>query len=202
MTRRPDSVERLLAALTRLPGFGPKAAERILFHLLKRPKDEVRTLAQLIHDLPEIFVRCVRCGNYDTRTPCVICADRRRDQTLLCVVAEVPDIRAIEKTGEFRGVYHVLHGLLNPIEGVTPDRLNLASLVKRVGGDREPIREIVLALNPNVEGEATALYLRKALRPFAVRVTKLARGLPLGAELEYADEMTLGDAIRGRREMT
>ncbi len=201
MTKRPAIMEQVLAALTRLPGVGPKSAERMLFALLKQPRERLRAFARALEQLPDAVVRCSRCGTIDGQSPCSLCSDRRRDQGLLCIVAEATDIRAIEKTGQFHGLYHVLQGLLNPIEGVTPDQLSVPALLRRLSGGKEHVREIILALNPNVEGETTSLYLRKALKRFPVRVSKLARGLPLGGELEYADEITLGDAILGRRDL-
>lgn len=199
MTSHPDPLRRLREALTALPGIGPKAADRILLALLRWPKERVRVLGRALAALPEAVSRCERCARYDAANPCAICRDRRRDATVLCVVAQASDVEAIEKSEEFHGLFHVLHGQLDPVEGVTPDQLNLASLLRRL--DREPVREVILALNPTVEGETTALYLAKALKGRGLRLTKLARGLPLGAELEYADEVTLADALRGRREV-
>lgn len=201
MTKHPDPLAHLKQQLATLPGIGPKAAERIVDSLLRRPVSDVRTLGQTLSALPESIRRCQRCGNTDSQSPCSICVDAKRDATVLCVVAEPADIRAIEKTGEYHGRYHVLQGLLNPLEGVTPEDLAVAPLLKRLQHDDRAVHEVILALDPTVEGEATSLYLQKALARLAKKVTKLARGLPLGAELEYADEMTLGDAIRGRREL-
>lgn len=167
--------------------------------LLRWPKERVHAFGRALAALPEAVARCERCGRYDAASPCALCRDRRRDATIVCVVAQAPDVEAIEKSGEYRGLYHVLHGLLNPVEGVTPDQLNLPSLLHRL--TKEPIREVILALNPTVEGETTALYLAKTLKGRGLRLTKLARGLPLGAELEYADEVTLADALKGRRDV-
>lgn len=199
MTSRPDPLARLRAALTALPGIGPKAAERILLTLLRLPKERVRAFGRAIAELPESVVRCGRCGRYDASSPCTLCRDRHRDPSVLCVVAQPSDVEAIEKTGEFHGLYHVLHGLLNAVEGVAPQDLAVAALLERM--KHEPVREVILALNPTVDGETTSLYLVKALKDAKVRLTKLARGLPLGAELEYADELTLADALRGRRDV-
>ncbi|MBI3115680.1 MAG: recombination protein RecR [Candidatus Kerfeldbacteria bacterium] len=200
MSSRPAALEKLIAEFTKLPGIGPKAAERMVFHLLARPPEATDELTKAIAALREQIVRCSVCGTFDTQSPCATCSDRDRDATIICVVAEPSDIRAIEKTGEFKGRYHVLHGLLNPVEGITADDLSIQPLLDRVANDG--VREVILALNPTVEGEATALYLKKALLPGRGRVTKLARGLPVGAEVDYADEITLGDALKGRREMS
>lgn len=200
MTRRPKIIDSVIASFARLPGIGLKSAERIVFFLLKQSPQAVNQFASLLRELPKSIIRCQRCGTFDAKSPCAICADRSRDQSLICVVAEPSDISAIEKTGQYRGLYHVLHGLLNPIEGVTPDTLSLTPLLRRLKSETG-LREVILAFNTNVEGEATSLYLRKTFQPFAVRVSKLARGLPVGGELEYADEITLGDAIKGRRLM-
>lgn len=200
MTPASPLIDRLIETLAELPGIGPKAAERIVYHLLTQPS-RLRQLGALLRTLPESIRRCEQCGTFDIQSPCRICADARRDRALLCIVAHPTDLRAIEKTNEYRGIYHVLHGLLNPIEGVTPQDIAVAALLKRFGSGRQAFREVVLALNPTVEGETTSLYIAKALKPHKVRVTKLARGLPLGGELEFADEMTLGDAIRGRRDV-
>ncbi len=198
MTRRPKIVDSIIATFARLPGIGLKSAERIVFFLLKQPPKSVDQFAALLQALPKSIVRCGRCGTFDTKSPCPLCADRTRDQGTICVVAEPSDITAIEKTGQYHGLYHVLHGLLNPIEGVTPDALAIAPLLNRLKNETVT-KEVILALNQNVEGEATSLFLRKSLRPYPVRVSKLARGLPVGGELEYADEITLGDAIKGRQ---
>jgi len=192
-------VSRLIDALQRLPGIGPKTAQRLTFHLLKRSAEEVRDLADAIADLKARVVHCSRCFNVTDEDPCRICADPARDAGLLCVVEEPNDLLAMERTGEYRGRYHVLLGALSPLEGVGPDELKVRELLQRLEADR--VHEVILATNPNVEGDATAIYLAKLLRPLGVRVTRIARGLPVGGDLEYADEVTLARALEGRKEM-
>jgi len=196
---QPPAVSRLIDALQRLPGIGPKTAQRLTFHLLKRSAEEVRDLADAIADLKARVVHCSRCFNVTDEDPCRICADPARDAGLLCVVEEPNDLLAMERTGEYRGRYHVLLGALSPLEGVGPDELKVRELLQRLEADR--VHEVILATNPNVEGDATAIYLAKLLRPLGVRVTRIARGLPVGGDLEYADEVTLARALEGRKEM-
>jgi recombination protein RecR len=195
----PEPVARLIDALQRLPGIGPKTAQRLTFFLLKRPTDEVRELADSLVAVKERIVSCSACFNVTDQDPCRICADPARDGRLLCVVEEPNDLLAMERTGEYRGLYHVLMGALSPLEGVGPDDLKVRELLARLeaGG----AAEVILATNPNVEGEATALYLAKLLRPLGVRITRIARGLPVGGDLEYADQVTLSKALEGRREV-
>lgn len=195
----PEPVARLIEALQRLPGIGPKTAQRLTFFLLKRPLDEVRDLSESLMAVKERIVSCGRCFNVTDEDPCRICADPRRDDRMLCVVEEPNDLLAMERTGEFRGRYHVLLGALSPLDGIGPDDIKVRELLARLeaGG----IAEVILATNPNVEGEATALYLAKLLRPLGVRVTRIARGLPVGGDLEYADQVTLTKALEGRREI-
>jgi recombination protein RecR len=195
----PPSVGRLIEAFQRLPGIGPKTAQRLTFHLLKQPASAVRELAEALTDLKARVIHCTRCFNVTDVDPCRICADPARDPGLLCVVEEPNDLMAMERTGEYRGRYHVLLGALSPLDGIGPDELKVRELLARLEADR--VREIILATNPNVEGDATAIYLAKLLRPLGVRVTRIARGLPVGGDLEYADEVTLGQALEGRREM-
>ena len=199
MAYQPPAVSRLIDALQRLPGIGPKTAQRLTFHLLKRSAEEVRDLADAIADLKARVVHCSRCFNVTDEDPCRICADPARDAGLLCVVEEPNDLLAMERTGEYRGRYHVLLGALSPLEGVGPDELKVRELLQRLEADR--VHEVILATNPNVEGDATAIYLAKLLRPLGVRVTRIARGLPVGGDLEYADEVTLARALEGRKEM-
>ena len=200
MAYYPEPVARLIEALQRLPGIGPKTAQRLTFFLLKRPSEEVRELAESLVAVKERIVSCQTCFNVTDEDPCRICADPARDGRLLCVVEEPNDLLAMERTGEFRGRYHVLQGALSPLEGIGPDDLRVRELLARLdeGG---PTTEIILATNPNVEGEATALYLAKLLRPLGLRITRIARGLPVGGDLEYADQVTLSKALEGRREM-
>lgn len=199
MNYHPPSVGRLVEALQRLPGIGPKTAQRLTFHLLKQSEVAVRELAEALIDLKARVVHCSRCFNVTDQDPCRICADPARDVGLLCVVEEPNDLLAMERTGEYRGGYHVLLGALSPLEGIGPDELKVRELLTRLEADQ--VREVILATNPNVEGDATAIYLAKLLRPLGVRVTRIARGLPVGGDLEYADEVTLTRALEGRREM-
>jgi recombination protein RecR len=195
----PEPVARLIEALQRLPGIGPKTAQRLTFFLLKRPGDEVRELAEALVAVKERIVSCRRCFNVTDEDPCRLCADPARDPGLLCVVEEPNDLLAMERTGEFRGRYHVLLGALSPLDGIGPEDLKVRELLARL--EAGETREVILATNPNVEGEATALYLAKLIRPLGVRVTRIARGLPVGGDLEYADQVTLSKALEGRREV-
>jgi recombination protein RecR len=192
------AVENLVAQLTRLPGIGTRTAQRLAFHLLRAPKDEAGALAGAIADVKERVRFCSECGNLTEDEVCGICRDQRRDRTVICVVEQPVDLFSLERTHEFRGLYHVLGGALSPIDGVEPGDLRIDELVQRV--ERNGVAEVVLATNPNMTGEATAAYLADKLRG-RVRVTRLASGLPVGGDLEYADEVTLGRALSGRREM-
>jgi len=193
-------VQDLIDELGRLPGVGPKSAQRIAFHLLKVEPADAERLARAIHEVKAKVHFCRVCFNVAEGDLCRICRDTRRDPTLVCVVEEPRDLVAVERTQEFRGRYHVLGGAISPIEGVGPDDLRIRELLGRVEPDA--IREVILATNPNVEGEATAMYLARLLTPLGIRVTRIASGLPVGGDLEYADEVTLGRAFAGRREMT
>jgi recombination protein RecR len=192
-------VQSLIDELARLPGIGPKSAQRIAFHLLKIPVQDVANLAHAITDAKAKVRFCERCFNLAEGELCTICADARRDPRIVCVVEEARDVVAIERTGEFNGVYHVLLGAISPIDGVSADQLKVRELVLRLGA--EPIEEVVVCTNPNIDGEVTAMYLARLLRPLEVKVTRLASGLPVGGDLEYADELTLGRAFEGRREI-
>jgi recombination protein RecR len=192
------AVENLVAQLTRLPGVGTRTAHRLAFHLLRVPKDEAQALAAAIADVKERVRFCSECGNLTEEERCDICRDERRDRALVCVVEQPADLISVERTHEYRGLYHVLGGALSPIDGVEPGHLRIDELMSRV--ERNGIQEVVLATNPNMTGEATAAYLADRLRG-RVRVTRLASGLPVGGDLEYADEVTLGRALTGRREM-
>ena len=192
------AVENLVAQLTRLPGVGTRTAHRLAFHLLRVPRDEAQALAAAIDEVKERVRFCSECGNLTEEERCEICRDERRDRTLVCVVEQPADLVSLERTHEYRGLYHVLGGSLSPIDGVEPEDLRIYELMGRV--DRNGIQEVVLATNPNMTGEATAAYLADRLRG-RVRVTRLASGLPVGGDLEYADEVTLGRALSGRREM-
>jgi recombination protein RecR len=192
------AVENLVAQLTRLPGVGTRTAHRLAFHLLRVPKDEAHALAEAIGEVKERVRFCAECGNLTEEERCEICRDERRDRSLVCVVEQPADLVSLERTHEYRGLYHVLGGSLSPIDGVEPEHLRIDELMGRV--ERNGIQEVVLATNPNMTGEATAAYLADRLRG-RVRVTRLASGLPVGGDLEYADEVTLGRALSGRREM-
>jgi recombination protein RecR len=195
----PEPVARLIEALQRLPGIGPKTAQRMTFFLLKRPIDEVRELSDSLMAVKDRIVYCGICFNVTDQDPCRICVDPARDGRLLCVVEEPNDLLAMERTGEYRGRYHVLLGALSPLDGIGPDDLKVRELLARLEANAPA--EVILATNPNVEGDATAIYLAKLLRPLGPRVTRIARGLPVGGDLEYADEVTLARALEGRKEM-
>ena len=192
-------VQDLIDELGRLPGIGPKSAQRIAYHLLKASREDALRLARAVTEVKERISFCRRCFNVAEGELCGICSDPRREPTQVCVVEEPRDIVAVEKTGEFRGVYHVLQGAISPIEGIGPDQLRVKELVARVGD--ESVTEVILCTNPNLEGEATAMYLARTLHPLGVRVTRIASGLPVGGDLEYADELTLGRALEGRRDV-
>src|ERR687895_112493 len=192
-------VQDLIDELGRLPGVGPKSAQRIAFHLLKLEKQDALRLAHAISEVKDKVSFCRTCFNVAEGEQCGICADPRRETTVVCVVEEPRDLVAVEKTGEFKGRYHVLQGAISPIEGVGPEQLRIRELLERIGS--EGIEEVILCTNPNLEGEATALYLGRLLKPLGVRVTRIASGLPVGGDLGYADEMTLGRALEGRRDV-
>ena len=192
-------VQELIDELGRLPGVGPKSAQRIAFHLLKVTADDAGRLATAITTVKQRIRFCRRCFNVTEDEECGYCADPRRDPTLVCVVEDPRDIVAVERTGEYRGRYHVLGGAINPLEGVGPDQLRVKELLARI--EPEGITEVILCTNPNIEGEATAMYLARLLKPLGVRVTRIASGLPVGGDLEYADELTLGRALEGRRDV-
>jgi len=192
------SLRRLIDELGRLPGIGPKSAQRMAFHLLKVPDEDARRLAEAIIEVKEKTALCPICLNIaDTGELCPICSNSQRDTSILCVVEDPRDIVAVERTSQFKGRYHVLHGALNPLEGIGPEQLKVAELLVRL--EPEGVAEVILCTNPNLEGEATALYLARLLGPLGLRVTRIASGLPVGGDLEYADELTLGRALEGRR---
>ena len=196
---RIEPLVRLTGALQKLPGIGAKSAQRLAFHLLKQPREEADQLCDAIRDVKQRIVHCSVCSNITDCDPCFYCTDAGRDRRLLCVVEDPHNVDAIEKTGDFRGAYHVLMGALSPLKGVGPDDLRIAGLLERVGGGE--VAEVILATNPNVEGEATAIYLARLLKPLGVRVSRIAMGVPVGSDLEYADEITMMKAMEGRREM-
>ena len=193
------AIDDLTIELAKLPGIGRKTALRLTYHLLKRPADQSRRLAEALLTLADRVRQCDRCHNLTEDTVCAICLDPRRDATLMCVVEEAADIGAIERSGDYRGTYHVLGGRLSPLDGVGPDDLTIAALAKRVAAGG--IREVIVATNPSLEGEATALYLQRQLVPLGVTVSRIARGLPVGGDLEYADGVTIAQALSARREM-
>ena len=194
-----DAVQQVIDELGRLPGVGPKSAQRLAFHLLKLPVEDTTRLTDVITEMKSRIRFCERCFNISEEQLCLICADQRRDGTVLCVVEEARDIVAVERTGEFRGRYHVLGGAISPIDGVGPDQLRVTELLGRL--EPESVAEVILATNPNIEGEATAMYLARLLGPLGIVVTRIASGLPVGGDLEYADELTLGRALEGRRRL-
>jgi recombination protein RecR len=199
MAATPDAVTQLVEEFSRLPGIGPKTAARLTYFLLRAPIEQVQALGTAIAQLRERITFCSRCFNITESDPCPICTDARRERSFICVVEEPLDVLAIERTGEYRGLYHVLHGAISPVEGIGPDDLRVRELVDRVR--TEQTGEVILATNPSLEGEATAMYIQRQLATYPVRVTRLARGLPVGGDLEYADAITLARALEGRREM-
>jgi recombination protein RecR len=192
-------VQDLIDELGKMPGVGPKSAQRIAFHLLKIPAEDALRLARAITEAKSRVAFCTRCFNVTEGELCAVCTDDKRDATVLCVVEEPRDIVAVEKTGRFQGRYHVLQGCISPIEGIGPDQLRVAELLARI--EPEQVTEVILCTNPNIEGEATAMYLGRLLKPLGLSVTRIASGLPVGGDLEYADELTLGRALEGRREV-
>lgn len=196
MTFTATSLEELAEMFSRFPGIGRKTAHRLAFYVLKMPIEEVEAFAQALLGVKEKIRYCSVCSNITERDPCPICEDQKRDHSLICVVEEPNDVLAIEKTNEYHGLYHVLGGVLSPLDGIGPDELKIKELLTRVHATH--VEEIILALNPTVEGEATTLYLSKLLKPLGIKVTRIARGLPVGADLEYADEATVTRALEGR----
>ena len=197
-------IQDLIDELARLPGIGPKSAQRVAIHLLKAPAAESQRLAHALVEAKEKVRLCRSCFNFSENELCVFCSDTRRDPSVICVVQEAPDIVAVERTREYRGLYHVLQGAVHPLEGIGPEDLRISELVDRVRASRDgeaPVDEVILATNPNVEGEATAMEVLRALSPTGVSVTRLASGLPIGGDLEFADEVTLGRALEGRRRL-
>ena len=194
ITAKP--VSRVVDELSRLPGIGPKTAQRLTYHLLRSPSEQAEALAEAILELKSKVVLCSQCFNIAERSPCEICSNPERDVSRVCVVEEPLDVVAIERTDQYRGLYHVLHGALSPIEGIGPDELKIRELLTRL--DPRTVQEVILATNPNIEGDATAHYLTRQIQPLGINVTRLARGLPIGGDLEYADEITLSNALAGR----
>jgi recombination protein RecR len=199
MSNLAPPVAALIEEFSKLPGIGVKSAQRLTFFVLRSPTDQARRLAEAIMRVKESIIYCSRCFNITETDPCPTCSNPNRDQEVICVVEEPLDVLAIEKTGAYKGLYHVLHGALSPVEGILPKDLRIDELMQRVRGHK--LREIILATNPNFEGEYTANYIKEELAPLGLRVTSLARGLPMGGDLEYADEGTLSRALEGRRDM-
>ena len=196
---RPDPLSKLIEQLQRLPGIGAKSAQRLAYHILKTPREEVDRLAQAMYEVKERITYCSTCSNITDVDPCFFCTSPSRDHRLICVVEEPENVNGVEKTRQYTGLYHVLMGALSPLHGVGPDDLKIKDLLSRVadGG----VLEVILATNPNVEGEATAIYLAKLLKPLGVKVTRIAMGVPVGSDLEYADDVTMQRAMEGRREL-
>ena len=194
----PAPLIRLIDELQRLPGIGPKGAQRLAFHILKMPREHTDRLADALREVKERVTYCSVCNNITDTDPCPFCSSDARDKSIICVVEEPQNVAAIEKTREFKGDYHVLMGALSPLDGIGPDDLKIKSLLLRVGED---VKEVILATNPNVEGEATAIYLARLLKPLGVKVTRIAMGVPVGSDLEYADEVTMHKSLEGRREV-
>ena len=195
---RPDPLLKLVEQLQRLPGIGAKSAQRLAFHVLKTPREEVERLAEAMRDVKDRVTYCSICNNITDVDPCFFCTNTGRDSRVICVVEEPENVAAVEKTRDFKGRYHVLMGALSPLQGIGPDDLKIKGLLARVGNG---VAEIILATNPNVEGEATAIYLARLLKPLGVKVTRIAMGVPVGSDLEYADEFTMHKAMEGRREV-
>lgn len=192
-----EPVARLIDELGRLPGVGPKSASRMAYFLLRAPREQALALAEAVIEVKDRIVLCSRCFNITEQNPCAVCQDTTRDQSVICVVEEPLDVLALDRTGEYRGLYHVLHGAISPVDGIGPDKLRIRELVDRV--ERERPAEVILAMNPNIEGDATAMYIARQLAASGVTVSRPASGLPVGGDLEYADEITLGRALAGRR---
>lgn len=194
----PESIERAIEAFSRLPGIGRKTAERLAFYLLKKPEQDIRNLGEAIAGMKEGIRFCENCKNLSTKERCDICEDDNRNKNVICVVEDALDLIAIEKTGEYKGLYHVLHGLISPVEGIGPEELTITDFAERIKSGE--VKEIILALNPSMEGEATSAYLMKDIKPLDIKVTRIARGIPVGGDLEYADSQTLKRALEGRME--
>ncbi|HUS04099.1 MAG TPA: recombination mediator RecR [Dehalococcoidia bacterium] len=198
MVTTVEPVAKLIEAFNKLPGIGPKSAQRLAYHLLRRPDEEAKALAEAIMALKEKIRLCSVCFNITDCDPCLICQDKGRDHSKICVVERPSDIPPLERTGKYKGVYHVLHGTINPAQGIGPEELKVKELLSRL--QNGSVTEVILATNPNLEGETTAMYLRRMILPLDIRISRLARGLPFGSDLEYADDMTLGQALEYRQE--
>ncbi len=199
MAQQPEPIMRMVNQLSRLPGIGKKTAQRLAYYIISQPLEDVREIAVAIYNGKKDIKYCEICGNYAVDSMCDICNDVRRDPTQICVVRDPRDVYALERMRDFNGLYHVLHGTLSPMNGVGPDELNISQLLKRVSAEK--VKEVILATNPDIEGEATASYIARLLKPKGILVTRIAHGVPIGSDLEYADEITLSKALEGRREM-
>jgi recombination protein RecR len=195
----PEPIAKLIEAFSRLPGIGPKTAARLSFHVLRMKEEDVIDFAKALVNVKRNLQYCSVCCNITDTDPCRICSDKTRDPSIICAVQEPKDLVALERTREFGGKYHVLHGAISPMEGIGPEDIKIAELMRRLSDER--VQELILATNPNIEGEATAMYLSRLVKPFGIRVTRIAHGLPVGGDLEYADEVTLSKAMEGRREL-
>lgn len=201
MMHYPEPISNLIDGFSRLPGIGPKTAQRLAFHVLGMKEEDVMDLAKALVNAKRHLHHCSSCCNITDVDPCRICSDQSRKRDLLCVVQEAKDVIAMERTREFNGLYHVLQGAISPIEGIGPDQIRVAELLRRLQDPEVEVNEIIMATNPNIEGEATAMYLSRLLKPVGIKVTRIAHGLPVGGDLEYADEVTLSKALEGRREL-
>ena len=195
----PDPLAKLIAELQKLPSIGPKTAQRIALHILRRPDEEAKQLGKAISEVKDQIVYCSVCGSIAQRDPCRICSDPQRNHRVVCVVEETDHVIALERMGVFKGVYHVLMGALSPLNGINPEDLRIAELFQRINSD--DVEEIIMATNPNAPGQATAIYLSRKIKPMGIRITQLAHGLPMGGDIDYVDEVTLGKALEGRREL-
>lgn len=195
----PEPIAKLIDSFTRLPGIGPKTAGRLAFHVLRMKEDDVIDFAKALVSVKRNLTYCSICCNITDTDPCRMCQDKTRDNSVICVVQDSKDLVAMERTKEFQGYYHVLQGAISPMEGIGPDQIKIAELLRRLSDER--VQELILATNPNIEGEATAMYISRLVKPFGIRVTRIAHGLPVGGDLEYADEVTLSKALEGRREL-
>ncbi|MFY9177385.1 MAG: recombination mediator RecR [Caldicoprobacterales bacterium] len=194
-----EPIARLINELTRLPGVGSKTAQRLAFHIINMPEEHVKSLAKAIEEVKEHIKYCTICGNISEENICNICKNPSRDPSIICVVEDVRDVMAMERTREYKGLYHVLNGTISPMDGIGPDDIRIKELLQRVQDDR--LKEVIMATNPNIEGEATAVYISKLLKPMGIKTTRIAHGLPVGGDLEYADQVTISKALEGRREM-
>jgi recombination protein RecR len=195
----PEPIAKLIDSFMKLPGIGPKTAGRLAFHVLSMKEDDVLDFAKALVSAKRNLTHCSICGNITDRDPCSICSDKHRDLSLICVVQDPKDVIAMEKMKDYTGLYHVLHGAISPMDGIGPEDINIADLLKRL--QDETVQEIILATNPNIEGEATAMYISRLVKPSGIKITRIAHGLPVGGDLEYADEVTLSKALEGRREL-